>query len=95
MDKLVDKYAMDSLNHRYLENLDMNQNLQVYTCGPTSIIQVGQRHGRVNCFDVTGNLIIVIECKISAFFKKKKNGCCGTCKNCHIIKWSKTRQKWT
>ena len=72
MDKLVDKYAMDSLNHRYLENLDMNQNLQVYTCGPTSIIQVGQRHGRVNCFDVTGNLIIVIECKISAFFKKKK-----------------------
>ena len=38
MDKLVDKYAMDSLNHGYLENLDMNQNFKVYTCGPTSII---------------------------------------------------------
>ena len=27
-------------------------------------------HGRVNCFDATGNLIIVIECKTGAFFKK-------------------------
>ena len=28
-------------------------------------------YGPVNCFDATGNLIIVIECKIGAFFKKK------------------------
>ena len=46
--------------HEYLENVDMNENFKVYTYGPMSIILMRQMYYRVNCFDVTGNLIIVI-----------------------------------
>ena len=35
------------------------------------INNIDTAYGPVNCFDATGNLIIVIECKIGAFFKKK------------------------
>ena len=49
----------------------MSEKSKVYQCGPTSTIQKWQMYYCVNCFDVIGNLIIVIECKISAYFKKK------------------------
>ena len=49
----------------------MNENFKVHACGPTSMILIQQMYGRVNCFDATGSLIIVIKCNIGAFFKKK------------------------
>ena len=48
----------------------MNDNFKVHTSGSRSVIKIRQMYGRENCFSVTGNLIIVIECNIGAFFKR-------------------------
>ena len=48
----------------------MNDNFKVYTSGSRSVIKIRQMYGRENCFSVTGNLIIVIECNIGAFSKE-------------------------
>ena len=41
----------------------MNEKLKVYLCVPTSMKQMGQMYYGVNCFEVIGNLVIVIELK--------------------------------
>ena len=51
-------------------------------------------YGHENHFNVTGNLIIVIECNIGTFFKKKW---WGTSKNYQItngVKWDKMELRW-
>lgn len=47
--------------------------MKISRCTPAGDVNNidAQMYYRVNCFEVTGNLIIVIECKIGAFFKKK------------------------